>query len=212
MATSTQSDTRLISPTQAAAVAESVEARVIDASVRCIARSGVAKTTIDDIAREAGCSRATIYRVFDGGKDGILAAVVDHELRRLLDLLAEASAPAENLEDVLVTGLTTGARFLVGHEALGFLLTYELDLVLPLVAFDRMDAVLERVGAAAQPWFAPYLEGREARLVAEWMVRLVLSYTALPSDTIDLTNEASARRLVRRYVLPGLTAGAPAST
>ncbi|MEA2588672.1 MAG: hypothetical protein QOH66_1599, partial [Actinomycetota bacterium] len=48
------------------------EQRVIDAALRCIARWGIAKTTLDDIAREASCSRATIYRLFPGGKDALL--------------------------------------------------------------------------------------------------------------------------------------------
>ena len=35
------------------------EARLIDATLICLARWGVAKTTLDDVARQAGCSRAT---------------------------------------------------------------------------------------------------------------------------------------------------------
>ena len=49
----------------------------------CLAHQGTAKTTVDDIAREAGISRATVYRVFPGGKGEILAAVVDTEMARL---------------------------------------------------------------------------------------------------------------------------------
>ena len=40
--------------------------RIRDAALVCIGRFGLAKTTVDDIAREAGCSRATLYRYFDG--------------------------------------------------------------------------------------------------------------------------------------------------
>ncbi len=198
-------------PTRASAE-PTVEQRVIEAALRCIARWGVAKTTVDDVAREAGCSRATIYRTFDGGKDGIISAVVDHEIARLFEELAEVLSPAETLEDVLVGGITTGSRFLLGHEPLTYLVTHELDLVLPLVAFDRMDDLLQRVGNAALPWLTPFLSERDARAAAEWAVRLVLSYAAMASDTVDLTNEASTRRLVRRYVLPGLTAGLSTST
>ena len=62
----------------------SVEARAGAALLTCIARYGLAKTTLDDVAREAGCSRATLYRYFDSKHDlvrrttvGELAA--DHE-------------------------------------------------------------------------------------------------------------------------------------
>jgi AcrR family transcriptional regulator len=206
MGRSDVSDRPQVAAAPGLAPADTVEQRVIEAALRCIARWGVAKTTVEDVAREAGCSRATIYRTFDGGKEGILAAAIDHELVRLLAVLADELPADGSLEDVLVVGLTVGSRFLTSHEALGFLVAHELDLVLPLIAFDRMDALLAQLGAAAQPWLAPHLGPEQAQLVAEWMVRLVLSYVALPSDTIDLTNEASARRLVRRYVLPGLTA------
>ena len=45
------------------------EVRVLDAAKLCCERWGLAKVTIDDIATEAGVSRATLYRLFPGGKD-----------------------------------------------------------------------------------------------------------------------------------------------
>jgi len=39
-------------------------ARVLDAALTCVGRVGLAKTTLDDVAREAGCARATVYRYF----------------------------------------------------------------------------------------------------------------------------------------------------
>ena len=61
------------------------EARLIDATLACMGRWGVAKTTLDDVARRAGCSRATVYRVFPGGKDSLLAATVRSEVLRFLE-------------------------------------------------------------------------------------------------------------------------------
>ena len=43
--------------------AGSPELRLVDAVLRCISRWGVAKTTLDDVAREAGCSRATVAKI-----------------------------------------------------------------------------------------------------------------------------------------------------
>src|SRR3546814_9749490 len=43
--------------------------RLIDAAETCFTRFGVAKTTLEDIATEAGVSRATVYRYFEGGRD-----------------------------------------------------------------------------------------------------------------------------------------------
>ena len=48
---------------------------VLDAAVACIARVGLTKTTLDDVARDAGCARATVYRHFPG-KQPLFAALV----------------------------------------------------------------------------------------------------------------------------------------
>ena len=75
MGANTSSDTTLMASggvgTRSLLVAPSdapLEQRILAATIRCVSRWGVGKTTLDDIAREAGCSRATIYRVVPGGK------------------------------------------------------------------------------------------------------------------------------------------------
>lgn len=47
---------------------------VIDAAVRCLARNGVAKTSINDICKEAGMRSGHLYYYFEN-KDALLAAV-----------------------------------------------------------------------------------------------------------------------------------------
>ena len=53
---------------------------VLDAAKRCVERWGMAKVTIDDIAADAGVSRATLYRLFPGGKDVLYDAMRVREL------------------------------------------------------------------------------------------------------------------------------------
>src|SRR5688500_17872029 len=96
------------------------ERRLAEAALRCVARWGVAKTSLDDIAREAGCSRATAYRLFPGGKEPLLAAVAAGEVRSFLYHLAARLSAADGLDDLLVTGITTASRALAGHEALRY--------------------------------------------------------------------------------------------
>src|SRR2546421_12891307 len=89
-----------------------IDRRVIDALLRCVARWGLAKTTLDDIAREAGCSRATVYRAFPGGKDALVASAVRAECERLARGLTTAVADLESLDDVLVAAIVHTGRFL----------------------------------------------------------------------------------------------------
>ena len=183
-----------------------LETRVVDAALRCIARWGVAKTTLDDVAREAGCSRATVYRAFPGGKDGLLDAVARTELDRFFDRLGRTLDDALDLEDLLVRGITEANQTLTSHEALQFLLRHEPEVVLPNLTFHRAELVLGAVAAFATPYLTPHVGADEAGSLAEWVARLVLSYTLCPSEVHDLSSPDDVRRLVRTFVLPGLPA------
>jgi len=183
--------------------------RVVGATVRCIARWGLAKTTVDDVAREAGVGRATLYRLFPGGRDALLDAVVAAETAALLSRIRAGVAAASSLEDVLVCCVLECGAVLTGHDALRYLLTHEPEAVLPHLAFGRLDSVLRRVSETGGPLLAPWLgPGDGAARAAEWVARIVLSYALAPSPAFDLLDPESVRRLVRTYVLPGLAAEA----
>jgi AcrR family transcriptional regulator len=182
------------------------EARLVEAALACIGRWGVAKTTLDDVAREAGCSRATVYRVFPGGKESLLEATVHGEVARFLETVASAIDDETDVEEMLVAAMSTAARQLARHEALQFLLAHEPEIILPHVAFSRMDRVFAVVRQFFAPYLAPHVGADEAPRAAEWVARLTVSYTLCPSDGYDVCDPDSVRRLVRTFVLPGLVA------
>jgi AcrR family transcriptional regulator len=184
----------------------STRVRIVDGALRCLARQGVAKSTVDDIGREAGLSRATVYRTFPQGKEGILGAVVETEVARLFSSLAVAMGEANDLEDVLVAGIVESARQLNSHEALGYLLAHEPGLVLPHLTFARLDQILLTIGDLAAPFFGRWLEPEQASRAAEWAGRIVLAYTSDRHPTTDLTDPDETRALVRAFVLPGVLA------
>ena len=62
------------------------ELRVLDAAKSCLEKWGVDKVTIDDIAASAGVSRATLYRMFPGGKDVLFDALRVRELEDFFGL------------------------------------------------------------------------------------------------------------------------------
>ena len=187
------------------------QTRVIAAALRCFARWGITKTTLDDISREAGLSRATVYRIVPGGKENLLALVSSHELDRFFVALHDAVGTVDTLEDTLVAGVTTAARHLGEHGALKFMIEHEPEQILPLFAFTNLDRILSNVRVFAAPYLEPWL-GDDAGRSAEWVARIVLSYACAPSPDVDLTDEVSARRLVRTFVMPGLIGIAQSSS
>jgi AcrR family transcriptional regulator len=166
----------------------STRVRIVDGTLDCLARQGIAKTTVDDIARAARLSRATVYRTFPRGKEGILAAVVETEVARLFSTLAVAMGEASDLEDVLVAGMVESARSLRDHAALSYLLAYEPGTVLPYLTFSQLDRLLLAAGDLAAPFFARWLEPEQASRAAEWAVRIVMAYCANPAPDTDLTD------------------------
>jgi AcrR family transcriptional regulator len=200
--------TRAVGPVAAVPAPSRTPARirVIDAALACIAERGVSKTTLDDVARAARCSRATVYRAFPGGKDALLGAVVDTEVSRFFSALAVRMGEATDLEDVLVAGMTEAATRVTEHPALENLLAREPEMVLSQLAFARMDDVLAVTCAFTTPFLGRWLDQAESKRVAEWAARIVVSYLLCPADGVDLTDAGNVRRLVRMFVLPGIRA------
>ena len=183
-----------------------LEDRIVDATLRCIARWGVAKTTLDDVAREANCSRATIYRAVPGGKDGLIEAVVRAELDRFFAALTARldAVDGQGLEALLVAGMAEVGRRITDHPALQYVLLHEPESVCPHLAFSQMDVVLRTASEFATPWLARHVPEVEAARLAEWVTRILLSYASMPAEEVDITDEESIRRLVRTFVLPGI--------
>lgn len=180
--------------------------RVIDATLACLARHGTVKTTVDDIARQAGVSRATVYRVFPGGRDEVLGAVVDTEMARLFSALGVRLGEAENLGEALVVGVVEASTRIRGHAALAYLVEHEPEMVLGHLAFDESDRLLVAASRFTAPFLARWMSPPEAERVAEWATRIVLSYAVSPSSAVDMTDPVHVARLIETFVLPGVRA------
>ena len=180
--------------------------RIVDAALLCVASRGLRATTVDEVAHAAGLSRATLYRVIPGGRDGIIQAMVETEIARFFSALAVSMGSAADLEGVLVAGMTTSARWLSNSEALAAVLHSEPWVVLRHLSFGEMERALEVAAGFTSPFFARWLDPDQALRAADWSVRIVVSYLLDPGGDVDLTDDDSVRRLVRSYVMPGIEA------
>ena len=183
---------------------DEIDARILDATMTSLSRFGVAKTTIDDVAREAGCSRATVYRYF-ANRTALVAAAVDREIDALADAVLAAARDADTLEDVVVAMFLTAARRITAHEALQRALQLEPEVVLPALSFEGGDHLLAQASARLAPAFARFLPPDRAARGAEWCTRVLLAYLHPDRTPLSMTDDESVRALVRRHVLPALS-------
>ncbi|MGH3289521.1 MAG: TetR/AcrR family transcriptional regulator [Streptosporangiaceae bacterium] len=88
--------------------------QILAAATEAFARSGFAATSLEDIAAEAGVTRAVLYRHFDSKTD-LYQAVLDRMCARLDTHVAE---PVGGFTDASIDGLleaATGFRLLFQH-------------------------------------------------------------------------------------------------
>lgn len=72
---------------------------ILDAAALLFADQGVGRPGMEDVARAAGCSRATLYRHFDN-KDAVLRAFVHREAR---EILADVGHQPNEVDAVVAT-------------------------------------------------------------------------------------------------------------
>ena len=123
-------------------MAGSPRERILEATYACIARYGMAKTTVEDAAREARMSRATVYRYFPGGKEQLLLETVGWEASRFFQRLALAVAGAPDFTTMLEEALVFAHRAIEEHEVLQKVLETEPERLLPLLTIESDRALL----------------------------------------------------------------------
>ena len=171
----------------------------------CVARFGLAKTTVDDVARASGVSRATIYRLFPGGRDQLLRETVGWEMNRFFTSLAEAVADADDLQTRLERGLAFAHRAVVEHAVLQKVLTTEPEALLPLMTIEQ-HRVLGYIVEYLRPLLVAERDAGRLRpdvdldLAADYVARMLLSLIGTPGRW-DLTDPVEVEHLVRDELL-----------
>lgn len=185
-----------------------VRDRLLEATYACVARFGLAKTTVEDVVKASGISRATIYRHFPGGRDELLRATVAWEIGRYLTELADHVRDAANLAELLERGLVHAHERVRDHEVLRKMLDTEPERFLPLLSTESTKTL-----PFIADFLLPYLarEEAEGRLrpgvdlgrAADYLARGILSLIGSPGRW-DLEDPVQVRLLVREELLGGI--------
>lgn len=185
-------------------MADDVRERILAATVACLGRYGIAKTTVDDAAQEAGVARATVYRHFPDGKDQLIAEAITWAVAQFFQELARAVADAPDFPTLVEQALVHAHRAVDEHVVLQKVLQTEPERLLPHLT-QSAPQVQRVLGDYLAGLLAdqPLWPGVDAEEAGEWLARMGLSFI-LAQGRWDLTDPESVRHLVRDELLAGI--------
>jgi len=176
------------------------EIAVLDATVACVERLGFQKVTMDHICAEANVSRATVYRMFPGGRDVLFEAVRVRSLTDFFTVLRAHVEGATSLDEVLVRCVTVAYAELVADQQLATMLATEPGETLGDLTVSGVSRIVRVAAEFMSPLLHSFVPQQQAEEIVEIMCRLVISAFLSPSPLLDFSDEAVVRRLVRTYL------------
>ena len=187
-------------------MSDDARTRLLAATVVCLGRYGIAKTTVDDAAREAGLARATVYRHFPDGKEQLIAEAITWAVGQFFAELAVAVEGAPDFPTLVEEALIHAHRAVDEHVVLQKVLETEPERLLPQLTQSAPQVVAVLSGYLATQLRAEALRpGLTAEEAGEWLARMGLSFI-LAGGRWDLTDRQQVRRLVREELLAGVLA------
>ena len=176
------------------------EIAVLDATVACVERLGFQKVTMDHICAEANVSRATVYRMFPGGRDVLFEAVRVRSLADFFTVLRAHVEGATSLDEVLVRCVTVAYAELMADQQLATMLATEPGETLGDLTVNGVSRIVRVAAEFMSPLLHSFVPQQQAEEIVEIMCRLVISAFLSPSPLLDFSDEAVVRRLVRTYL------------
>ena len=131
--------------------------QLLEAAAICFARRGFHRTTMDEIAREAGVSAGLIYRHFASKEDLVVAMVEQHQQSELAHIAAAAQQPtlASALDHFFLANLAS-------NEWRADALLYA-EVIAEGLRNPRIEAVVQANSTAVSAALAELLASAQAR-------------------------------------------------
>jgi AcrR family transcriptional regulator len=167
----------------------STRARLLAATEACLRRNGIRRTTMTQIADEAGVSRAGLYKHFPDKPSIIVTALVEADERFWADAAARVSA---------------ARGFAIDHQpaALALRLKAEEPEAYAATVGQGLPALVPGMAGFWRPYLQAARDAGDVRTdldidaAAEWIMRVVLSLVTIPGPTTP--------RFIHEYLVASL--------
>jgi AcrR family transcriptional regulator len=164
--------------------------KILDAAEQLFVRHDAATVGMNDIAKAAGCSRATLYRYFEN-REALHTAYVHRETYRVFSHLGQHISGIVDRRERLLEGVLTALRSVRGSPALSSWFSSTQRPIGGEMA-ERSDVIK----ALTESFLASLgLDDVERR--ARWLVRVMISLLIFPGR-----DDAEERAMLEQFVLP----------
>ena len=170
---------------------------LLDAAGAAFAEFGVARATMVDVARTAGCSRATLYRYFPD-QESLHLAYVHRATLRIAEMMAadrEAGAP-----DDLVERIVAGIAQVRADPLLAVWFEPE-NMAVPIAVSQNSDLLRSMTAGFIGEIGDDELGSHELERRAGWVLRSIVMLLAMPGP-----DAAAERAMVEQFVVPVVAA------
>ncbi|OBI05808.1 TetR/AcrR family transcriptional regulator [Mycobacterium scrofulaceum] len=175
---------------------EAAADRILDAAEQLYTERDQASIGMNEIAKAAGCSRATLYRYFEN-REALRTAYVHRETHRLSRAIKEQIGGIDDPRERLVASITATLRMVRGSRALASWFAVSRPPIGAEVA--GQSEVITALAAA----FVGSLGPEDPAIVerrARWVVRVVASLLQFP-----VRDDADERAMIEEFVVPIVT-------
>jgi AcrR family transcriptional regulator len=177
--------------------------RILDAAGALFAEQGAATVGMHEIAKAAGCSRATLYRYFEN-RNALYTAYVHRESYRLYHDMSEQINGVEDPRERLIEGMIASLRnvrespalsswFATASRPIGGDMAEESEVIKALTSAFLLSLAPDD----------PLVVERRAR----WLVRVMTSLLVFPGH-----HEEDERTMLEEFVLPIVVSTQPEPT
>ncbi|MGB0100600.1 MAG: TetR/AcrR family transcriptional regulator [Nocardioides sp.] len=166
---------------------------LLDAAGVAFARLGVARATMIDVARQAGCSRATLYRYFPN-REALRLGFVH---RATLRIAAEIAPPTTTSDpDEMVDLIMRGIAAVRADPLLSVWFEPE-NMAVPIAVSQDSELLQAMTAGLAEQLASDRQSSADVELRGAWLLRSIVSFLAMPADS-----EATERAMVEAFVVP----------
>jgi len=175
--------------------------RLCEAALECFIRHGYEKTSMSDIAKEAGIARPTLYKHFKT-KTEMLFTAIDLQAYLFANSVANYARQFKTVEERIVETIIYVVRELPKHRYLALILKSDFNEVLSTRAFsDEATQIFSKITSTPLVEIRPDLKKQEVE-ISEVMSRFAISLIQFPGKYSNDHSELEG--LIKRRILPGL--------